>query len=104
MICTSFNETVICYLSESHLAKKLLKFLCFFSAWTDWTVHKACSVTCGTGIKEFLRTCSTGQTSDCTELGGKFWDVRACDAGPCINVPAGIPKNTRQEMNESIWY
>ncbi|KAL4226916.1 hypothetical protein ACF0H5_014894 [Mactra antiquata] len=58
------------------------------AAWTEWNIIEVCSVTCGIGLTESKRNCTTGDIRDCSSLPGTWWSVAKCDAGPCTHVPA----------------
>lgn len=53
--------------------------------WGSWAPSEPCSVSCdGQGFQTLARNCSTGNVKDCESLGGHWWQVAACDNGPCI--------------------
>ena len=53
-------------------------------AWSAWGAEGPCSTSCGgSGFKERLRTCSTGNNNDCSTNGSRYWEVLICDNGAC---------------------
>ncbi|XP_076457783.1 uncharacterized protein LOC143291669 isoform X2 [Babylonia areolata] len=57
---------------------------CVHGGWTDWCPWAACSVTCGSGMQQRRRTCSSPAPNDCGRpCPGPDVDMRRCLAGPC---------------------
>ena len=51
----------------SCIIKHYLHIFCIYSviAWNNWNPWSVCSYSCGGGISQRTRNCTTGRTSDC---------------------------------------
>ncbi|XP_053377847.1 SCO-spondin-like isoform X2 [Mercenaria mercenaria] len=55
------------------------------ASWTEWNSQTSCSQSCGeAGYYEVKRNCSNRVLRDCEAQGGRYWEIRVCDNGPCV--------------------
>lgn len=57
-------------------------FLFILASWSCWRDYTPCSVTCGTGYRERVRTCNQPAPGAKNCVGNRTERV-TCDAGPC---------------------